>query len=266
MKTHKAIRGYDFHCHVDLFSNPQELIATCERNQIVTVAVTTTPRAWPQNHRWAYESNYVMPALGLHPELAGSHHQEVVLVDKYIKDCRLVGEIGLDGSIQHRKNWNLQVSVFRKVLCAAQRVGRCILSIHSRKAESEVLECLESDTSPDRVLPILHWFSGTKSIGMKAVDIGCYFSYNKQALETSSGLSLFKCLPEDRLLTETDGPFTYTGLKKSRPYDVLQTTEYMASVRDVSKSHMKQIVCSNATRVFSFANIQLESVVSNYKN
>lgn len=258
MRTSDTIRGFDFHCHVDLFKNPQELIATCIRNQIVTVAVTTTPRAWIQNQRWTHGTKFVIPALGLHPELAGDHHQEVTLVEQYIKNCRLIGEIGLDGSLQHRKNWQLQVTVFRRILSAAQHLGRRILSVHSRKAESDVLECLESETTPDRVLPILHWFSGTVSNGMKAASLGCYFSFNSKSLETINGLNLLKSLPEDRLLTETDGPFTCIGRHRSKPHDVLHTAKYMASARGVPISHMKQVLRSNAAHVMSFANIEID--------
>ena len=48
-----AAEGYDFHCHLDLFPDPPAAMASCEKHRIMTLAVTTTPRAWAQNKRWA---------------------------------------------------------------------------------------------------------------------------------------------------------------------------------------------------------------------
>ncbi len=67
-------RGFDFHCHVDLDRDPARLISQCEGERIVTVAVTTTPKAWAQNHKWTARSGYVRAAVGLHPELVGERY------------------------------------------------------------------------------------------------------------------------------------------------------------------------------------------------
>lgn len=255
MKGIEPIRGFDFHCHVDLYSNPTAVIGECERKGIVTLAVTTTPRAWFQNRLWTRGSRYVFPALGLHPELVGERHHEIALLEENMKESSLIGEIGLDGSPRHQESWKAQVDVFTRALAAAQHLGGRVLSIHSRRAARKVVESLNEYTTVDRVLPILHWFSGTKADVDQAAGLGCYFSINQHMLEHERGRRFVKSLPEDRLLTETDAPFTSMGDRKSEPSDVVVTTERLAVARGVSVDCLKRILRSNAMRVFRFADI-----------
>lgn len=54
-------------------------------NQIATLAVTTTPRAWSQNLRWTAQNRYVYAAVGLHPEVVGDRHAEITLLEECFK-------------------------------------------------------------------------------------------------------------------------------------------------------------------------------------
>ena len=248
-----AAQGYDFHCHLDLFPDPAAAMADCEKHRVVTIAVTTTPRAWAQNKRWTAGKRYVFAAVGLHPELAGERHHEIELLERLMPESAFIGEIGLDGSPRHRNTLPVQRQIFIRVLQTAQRLGGRVASIHSRRAAQQVLECLETHTTTARVLPILHWFSDSASIAKRAVEQGCYFSINHRMLTSASGTALVRSLPADRLLTETDAPFTETDGHKSEPKDVLATSSSLAGLRGVSMAEMSEAVRANAARVFAFA-------------
>jgi len=239
-----AANGFDFHCHVDLFPDPAALIADCDRHRIVTLAVTTTPKAWTQNR-----------ALGLHPELAGERHGEIALLEQLMEDTSFVGEIGLDGSPQHRQTWNVQKQVFTRALQTAQRLGDRVLSIHSRRAAREVLACLAETTTSERVRPILHWFSDNVSVAKKATEHGCYFSINHRMLVADSAIKVVRYLRSDRLLTETDAPFTEIDGGKTEPRDVPTTIEKLAELRAVSVAEMSETLHANASRVFAFVGL-----------
>ena len=245
-------QGYDFHCHLDLFPDPAAAMADCEKHRVVTLAMTTTPRAWAQNKRWTAGKQYVIAALGLHPELAGERHQKIELLERLMPESAFIGEIGLDGSPPHRNTLPVQRQIFVRVLKTAQRLGGRIASIHSRRAAREVLECLAAHTTAARVLPILHWFSDSVSTAKKATQQGCYFSINHRMLASESGIVLVRSLPWDRLLTETDAPFTETNGRKSEPKDVLATVPALASLRGVSTAEMSEVLRANAARVFAF--------------
>lgn len=257
MTEQATVRGFDFHCHLDLYPDPAAMIASCERSAIITVAVTTTPRAWPQNRKWAGDSRYVHPAVGMHPEVVSERYQELVLLEEYINESRLVGEVGLDGSPQHRKSWLQQVEVFTRALVKAQHRGGRVVSIHSRRAASDVLKCIAQHTTPERVLPILHWFSGSVAETRRAIELGCYFSINHRSLEHDTGVAGISGLPEGRLLTETDGPFVSVGDRPAEPRDVLSTVALLAGVRHVHVPEMARVVMTNAQRVLAFAGFNI---------
>lgn len=246
-------RGFDFHCHLDLYPDPVAMIASCEKNRIVTLAVTTTPKAWRQNRKWTARSVYAHAAVGLHPEVVGGRYGELSLLEEYMQESRLIGEIGLDGSPQHRKSWDNQMTVFVRALTTAQRLGGRVVSIHSRRAANEVVKCLEEHVTRDRVLPILHWFSGSMSAARKALELGCYFSVNHRMLEQDAGVALARALPEERLLTETDGPFTSSGDRRSEPLDVVATAGRLGMIRRVPTEQMTKTIENTARRVFTFA-------------
>jgi TatD DNase family protein len=251
-------RGFDFHCHVDLDRDPPAFIARCEKERIVTLAVTTTPKAWPQNREWAKRSQYVLPALGLHPELVAARHQEFELFKAILHETRFIGEVGLDGSGEHRKGLSLQQEIFGAILDQAETLGGRVVTIHSRWAANEVLELIAERTTNDRVLCILHWFSGNPSLARRAISLGCYFSVNGAMLANERGRALIESLPVDRLLTETDSPFTATGTRPSAPWDVVQTTERLAKIRGVSSREMNDVLRRNSRAVLAFAGLQIE--------
>lgn len=250
-----SARGFDFHCHIDLLPDPVSAIAACDRDRIFTLAMTTTPKAWTQNRRWTAGSHYVYAALGLHPELAGERHTEIDLLECLITETAFIGEIGLDGSPQHRNNWQVQREVFIRALCAAQRLGERVVSIHSRRASREVLLCLAEHTTPQRVLPILHWFSDSVNLARQAAEQGCYFSINHLMLSSRSGAAIVRGLPADRILTETDAPFTGRTDHKNELGDIVTTIKLLAEARGIPGEEMAAILAANAARVLAFAGV-----------
>ncbi|HXL86383.1 MAG TPA: Qat anti-phage system TatD family nuclease QatD [Gemmatimonadaceae bacterium] len=254
------VHGFDFHCHVDLDRDPAALIRRCEKERIVTLAVTTTPRAWPQNREWAAQSRYVLPALGLHPELVAERYAEIALLEACMPEARFIGEIGLDGSAKHRGSLARQQEVFGRTLQAAQRSGARVLTIHSRGAAKEVIDMIEQNTTNDRVFCVLHWFSGTLVDAKRAASLGCCFSVNGQMLDNERGQILVKSLPLNLLLTETDSPFSKQGERNSLPWDVLRTAETLAGLRTLSVQEMTNVLADNARRVIACAGIEVDAL------
>lgn len=219
----------DFHCHVDLYPDPPALIAECDRLGIRTLAVTTTPKAWPQNKKWTEKSTHVRPALGIHPQVVADREHEMPMFEQYLPEARYVGEVGLDAGPQHFRSFEAQMRVFRRVLqLCALHPGR-VLSVHSVRATSKLLDAVEELLPSNRGTLVLHWFSGTKSEARRAADLGCYFSINQNMLVGKRN-DLIRCLPVERLLTETDGPFTHVGDRPTRPADIAATVTGLASL------------------------------------
>ncbi len=258
MTKGKQVRGVDFHCHIDLHRKPLEVISRCAEEQVVTVAVTTTPKAWPQNHAWTKDSRYVHAAVGLHPELVGDRGAEIEMLERRIARLRLVGEVGLDGSRWHRHSYEKQLDVFSRTLDAAQHHRGRVLSIHSRQAERDVIRLVKERTDPSDVLCILHWFSGSMASVHQAIEAGCYFSVNPAMLRNDGGRALVRELAPDRLLTETDAPFSKNTVgRQAVPWDVLDAAPLIAMVTGRAIIEVVDQIAANARRVFRFAGVEL---------
>ena len=251
------IRSFDFHCHIDLHGEPQKAIAECERNKIVTLAVTTTPKAWPQNLSWAKHSKYVHPSVGLHPELVGDRYHEVDLLEHALAQSRFVGEIGLDGSPKYRSDYERQKDVYTRALVACQKHGGRVASIHSRRAAADVIEAIEELTDSERVLCILHWFSGTLEEAKRAAAAGCYFSVNHRMLGGDRSRRIIDSLPRDRVVTETDSPFTKLNGRVCTAVDSLQTLKSLAEFFSITEVEAIELFTDTAKRIFRFAGVNI---------
>lgn len=238
-------RWIDFHCHLDLYENHSELIARCDAENVATLSVTTTPKAWPRNREMAAHSRHVRVALGLHPQLVANHADEISEFERYLPECRYVGEVGLDSGPQHFRSLPEQRQVFERVLRLCAEHGGKILTVHSVRAVKEVLEMTETYFAGGRNQMVLHWFTGTKAQARRAVELGCYFSINSRMLLKPAHRALVQDLPIERLLTETDGPFVAHGERPVEPMDVKETVIQLAEVRSVSADDMARQLLYN---------------------
>jgi TatD DNase family protein len=235
----------DFHCHLDLYPDPAAAIAEAEAARVYTVAVTTTPRAWPQNVSFTRQARYVRPALGLHPQLVGENAHEMSLWEEYLSEARYIGEVGIDAGPRSYGSLDLQKQVFERILRLCAKAGAKILTVHSVRSVRTVLDLIETSLPPSRGKVVLHWFTGSKSEAHRAVALGCYFFVNTAMLASERGRSLVAEIPSERLLTETDGPFTSVNSRPARPSDIAMLIEQLAVARSISPNEMATIVISN---------------------
>lgn len=105
------------------------------------------------------------------------------------------------------------------------QAGDKIITVHSIRSAKAVLDHIEAHLPPGRGKIVLHWFTGTKSEAKRALDLGCFFSINAGMLNAERHAPMVQAIPLDRMLTETDGPFTRTGERPSQPVDVASVVE-----------------------------------------
>lgn len=238
-------RWVDFHCHLDLYKDHEALIAECDRERVATLAVTTTPRAWPRNRELAAGSQHVRIALGLHPQLVAEREAEFAIFEHHLPEARYVGEVGLDAGPRFYASFAAQERVFERVLRACAEHGEKILTVHSVRATAKVLGHIERALPPERGRVVLHWFTGTLSEAQRAAALGCYFSINGEMLRSPKHRKLVGELPADRLLTETDGPFVERDGRPTRPRDVASTVIELAALRGEAVEAMARRVLDN---------------------
>lgn len=237
--------GVDFHCHLDLYPDFEVAIAKAEAARVYTLTVTTTPKAWPRNHELTRGTRYVRAALGLHPQLVADRVGELVLWERHLPETRYVGEVGLDAGPRFYKSFDAQKHVFRAVLERCAEAGGKILSVHSVRSVPAVLEMIERHLPQDRGTVVLHWFTGTKAEARRAAALGCYFSVNAEMMRSDRGRALVAELPLDRILTETDGPFTQIDGRPAAPADAPKAVIAIAHARKLDPSVIDRAIQSN---------------------
>jgi TatD DNase family protein len=235
----------DFHCHLDLYPDFPAAVQEAEQAGVFTLAVTTTPRAWPRNQELAQHTKYVRAALGLHPQLVADHEHELHLWDRYLPEARYIGEVGLDAGPRYYSSLEAQNRVFRHVLKSCAEIGGKILTVHSVRSVKQVLDNLDAYFPPDKGKVVLHWFTGSKSECRRAIEMGCYFSVNATMLGSSKHASMVEAIPLERILTETDGPFTQAGERKSKPSDVVLAVEMLGVMHGTHTDEMARIIREN---------------------
>lgn len=227
----------DFHCHLDLYQDALQLLPEVAQRNEFTLVVTTSPRAFLATSRVFSGHSTVHVGLGLHPEVAETKQGEQPLLVQLVASARFVGEIGLDGSSRFKHSLPLQERILTGVVGECQQQGGRVMSLHSRGAESRVLDILESH--PGSGLPVLHWFSGSRRELQRAIAMGCWFSVGPAMLASEKGRTHLAEMPLDRVLPETDGPFAQRGGKPLMPWEA---SDIAASVRAMTGSSVAQVL------------------------
>jgi len=235
----------DFHSHLDLYEDHAAMIEESDRERVYTLAVTTTPKAWRRNRTLADGSKFVRVGLGMHPQLVAERAGEFALWKELLHEARYVGEVGLDAGPRFYRSFELQKEIFERILRECADHGDKILSIHSVRAVKAVLDLVEARLPPSRGRFVLHWFTGSITEAKRALDLGAYFSINAEMLRSDRHAALVAGLPLERLLTETDGPFTRAGERPTRPRDVRDVVAALARLRRVSIDAMGAAVAAN---------------------
>ncbi len=245
---HSGVGLVDAHFHFDLFKDSAEIVAEIEARRIRTIAVTNAPSVFHHTLRFSSSTRYLLPAVGLHPELVATHGREVDSMWPMLEQTRFVGEIGLDYVTSDPENKSAQRDVFSRILERCAAYGDKVISIHSRRSAADVISAV-GNGYPGRI--ILHWFSGSHRDLNRAVNAGFYFSIGPAMVRSKNGLSLLSAMPRDRVLTETDGPFVQVGEQPAKPSDVTIAVEAIADVWRTSTAEAASAISRNFDSVIS---------------
>jgi TatD DNase family protein len=233
----------DLHAHLDLYPDPVATVSECVRRNIFVLSVTTTPSAWAGTVSLASDAARIRTAIGLHPQIAQERQGELGLFEELLPQTRYVGEIGLDGGPELKATWDAQRRVFDGILGMCEASGGRIMTIHSRRAATPVLDAL--GTRDGAGVAVLHWFSGSQRELKRAIDQGCWFSVGPAMLAGARGRALAAVMPHDRILTESDGPFAQIDGRALFPWDVEAAETALAGVWRVSVEDVRNQLTDN---------------------
>lgn len=194
--------------------------------------------------------------------VAGIHPHDAKLMDEasiqtleqlsILNEVVAIGETGLD-FYRLLSNKTQQYRAFRVHMNIALSANKPIV-IHDREAHNEIINVLEEYR--DKVIGVIHAFSGDKAMAKKVLDMGYYISIcgwitYKKAQKTRD---IIPYIPDDRILVETDSPYLspvpHRG-KRNQPAYVRFTLEKLAEIRNTSMENICEITTQNAERLFN---------------
>lgn len=209
------MRLVDAHIHLDFYDNIQEVLDTVIELDIQAVFVTHLPELFENYNAQMKQYPNINLALGFHPILTRDYALNKGLFLSLKALCKVIGEVGLDYSITSSHSLRARQRDAFEFIC--NNVDDHVLSIHSRLADEDALRILV-DSGVKRA--VFHWYSGNEKLIEEIIAQGYYFSVNHMMLRSNKGMRILKRIPPDRLLIETDGPFTKYGGQIVSPFNL----------------------------------------------
>ena len=195
-------------------------------------------------------------AAGTHPMNAGKEKMvtssELILLSTHEKFVG-IGESGLDYHYT-AESANLQKQSLRVHIEAAQAT-KLPLIIHSRAADQDMTDILQSEFKNAPFSCVMHCFSSSPELGKAALDLGFYLSMSGiVAFPKSQELrEIFTHAPVDRILVETDAPYLapppYRGKRNEPAYSAL-TAKVGADIFEMSLMDFASQTEANFERLF----------------
>jgi TatD DNase family protein len=255
----------DTHCHLDLAesmtglsaSEAIDLAASVGVSRIVQVGCDVVGSHWAVEAAERFDT--VVAGVAIHPNeaarLGGDLGAALADVERLAQHDRVraVGETGLDfyrtpeapGQARQRESFAAHIEW-------AKAYDKTLV-IHDRDAHAAVLDVLDAEGPPERV--VMHCFSGDAAFARQFLDRGAYLSYAgtvtfKNAAELRAAL---RVTPLDRVLTETDAPYLTPTPHRGRPnasYLIPHTARLMAEVLQRDLATVCTALSDNADRAF----------------
>jgi TatD DNase family protein len=252
----------DSHCHLEMIERPvAEVMAEARAAGIVRAVTIGTDLA---TSTWAAQAAYRHPdvyaAVAVHPNetvaaASTPAQREEVLAQiaelALLERVRAIGETGLDYYREYaspvvQRDW------FRAHIAIAKQAGKALV-IHDRDAHQDVLDILEAEGPPDRV--IFHCFSGDAAMAKHCAEAGYVMSFAGNVTFSSAGplREAAAAAPVELLLVETDAPFLTPVPYRGRPNSpalAAHTVRALADVKQIGVADLCAQLTATAERMF----------------
>ena len=247
----------DVHAHLDLKEFDSDLDEVIKRAETAGIkAIISNGINYKSNRKTIELSKkykIVRPALGLYPDdaikLTKKQIQDELNFIKKNKDKIIaIGEVGLDYKYCKKKQeQEFQKEIFLKIINLSKKINKPLI-IHSRKAESDVIEILEKEKAKK---VILHCFSGKLKLIKKAADLGYYFSIPTNITHSQHFQKLAEVVDINKILTETDSPYLspYKN-RRNEPSFIIEAIKKIAEIKNITINETANNIFMNYQKNF----------------
>jgi len=241
----------DIHAHLTFPEFNKDLNEVIERAKTVGVVEIITSGTSIKSNQEALDLSkkfsIIKPSFGAYPtEITLKNvDEQLEFIDKHKRDLVAVGECGMD--FKEKDNFDEQKKCFERVIALSEKINKPII-IHSRKAEKECLDILES-SSKKKV--VLHCFSANMKLVQRAYDLGYYFSIPTVITRLIHFQEVVKRVPIDKILTETDAPYLSPfQYERNEPAFIVETIKKIAELKKLEKEEVEKLIFMNFRQIF----------------
>ncbi len=251
----------DSHCHLDFPDFKGELGEIISRAEAAgvkrMVSIATTRASLKRVQNIAKDQPQIFYAFGLHP--LHVHEEPLITVEELITESQspkmiAIGETGLDYHYS-KETEKLQKESLQIHIPAAQETNLPLV-IHARNADEDIAQILSSRHREKPYRCVMHCFSSSKELAETALDCGFYLSMSGVTTfkNAESLREIFRAVPLDRILIETDAPYLapvpHRG-KRNEPAYCAETAKMAASLFDQSYENFAKQTEVNFETLFS---------------
>lgn len=171
----------------------------------------------------------------------------IALTRKYSDDIVAIGEVGLDYHwIKDPISRKAQEPLFQMFIELATELELPIV-IHSRKAEVEAIEILESNFSGD---VLMHCFDGSPEAAKRIANNGWFITLPANFGKYRNRTEAARILPLSQILLETDGPYLSPDSERNEPEKIIYGARALSKILDSPLEDISKITTINAKRFF----------------
>jgi len=236
--------------------NPDEVIGRAhEKGVTKLVCIGTSVEDSDLATRFVANRGAAWASIGIHPHESGRYIDDKTSLDAFRAlvgrhKVVAVGECGLDYFYGHSpREAQIEMLKFQIELALEHNLP---LSFHVREAFDDFWPIFEQYQG---IRGVLHSFTDSRKNLDRALSHGLYVGMNGIATFTKSEdqLAMYRAIPADRLLVETDAPFLtptpYRG-KICEPYHIFVIAEFAATLRETDLDDLAARTTANAQALF----------------
>ena len=248
----------DSHCHLtdEVFEGQHQAVMNRAKAAGITACLSVACSLPDAKKLFPLlENPFVYGACGLHPEYAGKAPETLKDFEEFYKHPKMVGigETGLDAHYG-ADTLKEQEALFCEHIELAITLQKPLI-IHAREADEKIEEIMMRYLKKHTLKAVLHCFSSGQRLAHWALECGIYLSASgiitfKNAEKIRS---VFKSVPMEKLLVETDAPYLapvpFRG-KTNEPAFVAKTAEVLAEIKGVSLAELEGQTTANFNKLF----------------
>ena len=244
----------DVHCHLNFKEydkDRDEVIKRAENLNLTIVDSGTNIKDNKKSLELSKKYKIVKSSLGLYPNYAINLNEKQLETEiNFIKENKdniiAIGEIGLDKN-EENPQIEKQIEIFKKVLSLAEKLKKPVV-IHSRKAEKECIEILE--TYNLKCID-MHCFNGNFKLVKKIQDNGWIFSIPTNIVRLFHFQKIVEQTSISQILTETDSPYLSPFReKRNEPSFVVETIKKISEIKKLDEEEVKKLIYMNFQKNF----------------